>query len=163
MSFSVFSTKVLIEGTIYFYVSYWWRDRHFTWSSEPHEGLAVCSSTSISHSILRPYVLVRPWEWNPRHPALESIANSDWSNPATWDEITSILKVTIHFKNALGSRTQVTNFSENWLWARQGGIKKVKSSYTFTFVLYCPHPFAFSWLIYWIVYASDYQFDFKMI
>ena len=25
----------------YFYVSYWRRDRYFTWSSEPREGLAI--------------------------------------------------------------------------------------------------------------------------
>ena len=32
--------KVLIGDTI-FYVSNWRRDRHFTWSSEPREGLAI--------------------------------------------------------------------------------------------------------------------------
>ena len=44
MSVNVFSTKVLIGDTI-FYVSYWRRDRHFTWSSEPRESLAACSKT----------------------------------------------------------------------------------------------------------------------
>ena len=38
---NVVNTKVLI-GTLYFYVSYWRRDSHFTWSSEPREGLAIC-------------------------------------------------------------------------------------------------------------------------
>ena len=31
----------------YFYVSNWRRDRHFTWSSESHEGLASCSTKGV--------------------------------------------------------------------------------------------------------------------
>ena len=31
----------------YFYVSYWRRDRHFTWSSEPREGLAICRAKAV--------------------------------------------------------------------------------------------------------------------
>ena len=46
MSVNVFSTKVLIGDTIV-YVSYWRRDRHFTWSSEPREGLACCSAKGV--------------------------------------------------------------------------------------------------------------------
>ena len=30
-----------------FYVSNWRRDRHFTWSSEPLEGLAACSKKEV--------------------------------------------------------------------------------------------------------------------
>ena len=40
MSVNVFSTKVLNGDTI-LYVSYWRQDRHFTWSSEPREVLAI--------------------------------------------------------------------------------------------------------------------------
>ena len=43
---NVFSMKVLIWDTI-FYVSNWRRDHHFTWSSEPHEGLACCSAKAV--------------------------------------------------------------------------------------------------------------------
>ena len=46
LSINVFSTKVLIGGTI-FYVSYWRRDHHFTWSSEPLESLAACSTKVV--------------------------------------------------------------------------------------------------------------------
>ena len=46
LSVSVFSTKVLIGDTI-FYVSNWRRDCHFTWSSEPREGLAFCSAKEV--------------------------------------------------------------------------------------------------------------------
>ena len=46
LSVNVFSTKVLIEDTI-FYVSNWRRDRHFTWSSETREGLACCSAKGV--------------------------------------------------------------------------------------------------------------------
>ena len=31
----------------YFYVSYWRRDPHYTWSSEPHEGLPVCRAKEV--------------------------------------------------------------------------------------------------------------------
>ena len=42
----MFSTKVLIGDTIV--ISPYWRgDRHFTWSSEPPEGLAVCSAKEV--------------------------------------------------------------------------------------------------------------------
>ena len=37
------SVNVLIGDTI-FYISNWRQDRHFTWSSEPREGLACCSA-----------------------------------------------------------------------------------------------------------------------
>ena len=37
---NVFSKKVLIEDK--FYVFHWRWHRHFTWSSEPHQVLAVC-------------------------------------------------------------------------------------------------------------------------
>ena len=40
LSVNVLSMKVLIGDTT-FYVSYWRRDRYFTWSSEPREGLAI--------------------------------------------------------------------------------------------------------------------------
>ena len=30
-----------------FYVSYWRQDRHFTWSSEPREGLAICRAKGV--------------------------------------------------------------------------------------------------------------------
>ena len=46
LSVNVLSTKVLIGDTI-FYVSNWTRDRHFTWSSEPREGLACCSAKGV--------------------------------------------------------------------------------------------------------------------
>ena len=76
MSVNVFSTKALIGETIY--VSYWRRDRHFTWSSEPREGLAICRAKAVISFhfsvILRPWVLVQSRESNPRPPALQSIA-----------------------------------------------------------------------------------------
>ena len=46
LSVNLISTKVLIGDTI-FYVSYWRRDRHFTWSSEPGEGLLVCRARNV--------------------------------------------------------------------------------------------------------------------
>ena len=46
LSVNVSSTKVLIRDNI-FYVSYWRRDRHFTWSSEPREGLAICRAKAV--------------------------------------------------------------------------------------------------------------------
>ena len=46
LSVNVFSMKVLIRDTI-FYVSNWRWDCHFTWSSEPFEGLACCSAKGV--------------------------------------------------------------------------------------------------------------------
>ena len=46
LSVSVFSTKALTGDTIS-YVSYWRRDSHFTWSSEPCEGLPVCRAKEV--------------------------------------------------------------------------------------------------------------------
>ena len=46
LSVNVFSTKALIGDTI-FYVSFSWRDRNFTWSSEPREDPAVKAVPSI--------------------------------------------------------------------------------------------------------------------
>ena len=84
MSVNVFSTKVLIEVTIFMSPT-WRRNRHFTWSpAEPCEDQAVCmlskGSTFISLLFLRPWVLVRPQESNPPPPDLPSSAN--WANPA---------------------------------------------------------------------------------
>ena len=71
----IFSTKVLNGYTI-FYVSYWIWDCHFTWSSEPREGLAglAACSAKVVPSFLKHWVLVRPRESNPRPFALHSNA-----------------------------------------------------------------------------------------
>ena len=34
-------------GTLFFGLSYWRRDRHFTWSSEAREGLPVCRAKEV--------------------------------------------------------------------------------------------------------------------
>ena len=44
MSVNVFSMKVLIGDTIFMSPR---RDRHFTWSSEPCEGLAICRAKAV--------------------------------------------------------------------------------------------------------------------
>ena len=46
LSVSVFSTKVLI-GDFIFYVSNWRRDQHFTWSSEPRDGLVAYTAKEV--------------------------------------------------------------------------------------------------------------------
>ena len=35
-------------GTLYFTSPNWRRDRHFTWSSEPREGLAACTAKEVT-------------------------------------------------------------------------------------------------------------------
>ena len=49
LSVNLFSTKVLIGDTIFYsiFFSYWRRDRHFTWSSEPREGPAACRAKRV--------------------------------------------------------------------------------------------------------------------
>ena len=63
----LFSRKCLYWGQ-YFYVSNWRRDWHFTWSSEPCEGLAVCRAKAVQcvhFSVIRCWVLVWPLGMNP--------------------------------------------------------------------------------------------------
>ena len=73
LSVKAFSTKV--NWGHHFYISCWRRDCHFTWSSEPLEAqvcpLAVQSEYLHFSVILRPRVLVRPRESNPRPSALQ--------------------------------------------------------------------------------------------
>ena len=83
LSVNVFITKVLI-GDTFFYVSYWRRGRHFTWSSEAREGPAAPQrkgSTLISQLFFRLRVLFLHWKSNPR---LRSAVkrSTDWANPA---------------------------------------------------------------------------------
>ena len=51
MNGSLFECQCIkLEGTNwghYFYFSYWRRDRHFTWSSEQREGLAICRAKAV--------------------------------------------------------------------------------------------------------------------
>ena len=66
MSVNVLSTKVLIGDTTFMSPTGDGTDRHFTWSSEPREGLAACSAKEVPSfvSYLRPWVLVWPRELN---------------------------------------------------------------------------------------------------
>ena len=78
LSVNVFSSKVLIGDTI-IYVCYWRRDRHFARSSEPREGLPVCRAKGVHlylhfSVILRPGLVIRPRESNPRPSSLLSNA-----------------------------------------------------------------------------------------
>ena len=66
LSVNVFRRRVLFGDTIFT------RDRLFTWSCEPREGLVAYRLKEYLHiSVinLRPWVLVRPPESNPRPPA----------------------------------------------------------------------------------------------
>ena len=80
---NLFSTKVLIGDTI-FYVSYWRRDRHFTWSSEPREGLAACS-TKVVPSFLSYFKTLGIGQAPGIEPATSRSAvtrSTDWDNTA---------------------------------------------------------------------------------
>ena len=66
-------------GDTIFYVSYWRRNRHFTWSSKPREGPAICWAKEVpsflscfSWLFWDPGYLVRPQESNPLPSALQS-------------------------------------------------------------------------------------------
>ena len=61
----------------YFYVSYWRRNLHFTWSSQPRRGPAACSAKGLPSFLsysLKTVSRVRSRELNPRPPALQSNA-----------------------------------------------------------------------------------------
>ena len=71
-------------GTIYFYVSYWRRDCHFTWSSEPREGLAICRVKGVpsflSHFKTMSVGPVPGIELATSRSAVKR--STDWANPA---------------------------------------------------------------------------------
>ena len=84
LSVNVFSTKVLI-GTLFFYVAYWRRDRHFTWSSEPHEGLAAWSAEGVP-SFLSYFKTLSTGPALGIKPATSRSAvkrSTDWADPAS--------------------------------------------------------------------------------
>ena len=61
----------------YFYVSYWRRGRHITWSSQPRKGPAACSAKGLPSLLsysLKTLSRVRSRKLNPRPPALQSSA-----------------------------------------------------------------------------------------
>ena len=83
MSVNVFSTKVLIEDTI-FYVSYCRRECYFTWSSEPREGLAACRAKEVP-SFLNYFKTLRISPAPGIEPTTSRSAVkrfTDWANPA---------------------------------------------------------------------------------
>ena len=85
LSVNVFSTKVLIGDTI-FYVSNWRRDRHFTWSSEPREGLACCSEKGVpsffGYFKTLSIGLAPGIEPATSRSAVKSTRSTDWANTA---------------------------------------------------------------------------------
>ena len=69
----------------YFYVSNWKRDRHFTWSSEPREGLAACSAKEVP-SFLSHFKTLSNCPAPGIEPATSRSAvkrSTDWAIPAT--------------------------------------------------------------------------------
>ena len=68
----------------YFYVSYWRRDRHFTWSSEPREGLAACSAKGLPSflSYFRALSINTAQGIEPATFRSAAKRSADWANPA---------------------------------------------------------------------------------
>ena len=83
LSVNVFSTKVLIGDSI-FYVSYWRRVCHFTWLSEPREGLATHWAKEVL-SFLSFFKTLSVGLASRIEPATSRSAvkrSTDWANPA---------------------------------------------------------------------------------
>ena len=83
---SMYLARKYYLGTHIFYVSNWRRNCHFTWSSEPYEGLAACSVKGVP-SFLSYFktlnILVPTRESNLRPPALHAVKHpTDWANTA---------------------------------------------------------------------------------
>ena len=91
MSASVFNTKVLIGDTIV-YVPNWRRDRHFTWSSEPREGLAACTAKGVT-SLLSYFKTLSIGPAPGIEPALQSTRSTVWAN------IAAVKQAKISFSN----------------------------------------------------------------
>ena len=88
LSVKVFSVKVLLNWGHYFYVFNWRRDRHFTWSSEPREGLAACSAKGVLSFFsyfktlsIGPTPVIEPATFRS---AVER--STDWANPAAVED-----------------------------------------------------------------------------
>ena len=78
----VFITKVLIRYI--HYVSHWRRDSHFTWSSEPREGSAACSTKRLP-SFFSFFKTLSNGPGPGIEPATSRSAvmrSTDWANPA---------------------------------------------------------------------------------
>ena len=77
LSVNVFSMKVLKLGTLFLHLVLETGMSFYVVISKPREGLAACSAKGVPliPSFLRPWVLVRPQESNPRPPALQSQAS----------------------------------------------------------------------------------------
>ena len=83
LSVNVFSTKVPIGPGHYFYVSYWRRDRHFTWSSEPREGPAACRAKGVPSflSYFKTLSIGPAPEIEPATSRSAVKGSTDWANP----------------------------------------------------------------------------------
>ena len=83
LSVNVFSTKVPTGPGHYFYVSYWRRDRHFTWSSEQREGLAICSAKEVPSflSYFKTLSIGPAPEIEPATSRSAIKGSTDWANP----------------------------------------------------------------------------------
>ena len=106
MSVNVFSTKALIGETIY--VSYWRRDRHFTWSSKPREGLVICRAKAVP-SFLSHFETLSIGPVPRIEPATSpSVVNrsTEWANPAAVKAVFNFFQVEISL---------VGNFNETCL------------------------------------------------
>ena len=70
--------------TLYFYVSYWRQGRHFMWSSEPREGLAICRAKGVSSFLSHFKILsVGPVPGIELATSRSAVKGStDWANPA---------------------------------------------------------------------------------
>ena len=76
-------------GLHYFNVSYWRRDRHFKWSSEPREGLAISRAEAVP-SFLSYFKTLSVGPDPGIEPANSSSAvnrSTDWANPAAVDKL----------------------------------------------------------------------------
>ena len=109
LSVNVISTKALIGDTIY--VSYWRRDRHFTWSSDPPRSshLQGKGSTFISQSFWDPEC----WSSPENRPATSRSAvnrSTDWANPAA---VKAVFKEVFNFFQV--EISLVGNFNETCL------------------------------------------------
>ena len=69
----------------FFCVSFWRRDRHFTWSSEPREGVAACCAKEVPSSFLSYFKTLS----NGPAPGIELatyrsalMRTTDWANPS---------------------------------------------------------------------------------
>ena len=121
----------------YFYVSYWRHNRHFTWSSEPGEGLATCSAKGVP-SFFSYFNTMSIGQARGIKPATTNSAvrcSSDWTNPAIVKAAWWLELLQLYYSKQIKKPVNIHAWDINWFIGISVG--SFLSSCRFRFFLCC--------------------------